>query len=350
MPDQAQEHPSTQPESLLVAGFLVVGVTTIAGPTAILNRGILPALPGSRIGIAKLLDVMALLGAWSSQLLAILTTLLLVHLVRSTLGSHSLDTLERLILLPIAAVMALLLIAASGEGLVPELLLTCSALGTVAVLAAVRAALRNPLTRAAGLLLMLIGSANLAHTTVRLLAFDAASDSAIARVFSIRMLSTVGHIFDALSLLWLLIWILLYSRGKAWPMAATAVFVTATVVVVGHHAAGSSFLPVLLGRALSALSRSTAAYLGPQFLGPTELFGILLGLGVLFAPRRCPLILRASIAAALLGRAAPDIPMHAALMVASSILITLIAHIAIPPPQPLPASEPPAKPETEERP
>ena len=153
---------------------LAVSAIVLAIPALLWNRALLPALPGSRSGIEKVFDYLALFGGVLSQLLAIVLVLLLLKLVVSSLGTVATGLMGRLLVLPIGSAVSFLLIASTAGALEPEMHLLLAALGVGALLSCLSPALRHPTLRAAGLLLLLTAIASLTYSTGRFLALKQA--------------------------------------------------------------------------------------------------------------------------------------------------------------------------------
>ncbi len=317
----------------MLAAWLLISIAILAGPVLLLNRALLPGLLGARSGIGGLLDTLFWLGSFGAQLVALLLALLFVHAVRRELSQPRLAPTERAILLPAAAAMTLLLIAASQDTLSRELLLICSVLSALACAAVVPAALSSPSTRAVGLMLGLVALAILAHSGARALVVDLSSETShqqlrdTARV--VNWLSRGGWVLELLAALLLSLWLLTTTKGRFWPFLAVALgigialfFLQPRLLATQDH----GLVPVVALRALSALGRVTqhepfgltvAAFRGLQ---------LLLGGWILLLVRDRSLVERAALSNLLFGQVATDMPLHAGLTVSAAVLIANLAR------------------------
>jgi len=312
------------------AVWLSLGIAVCAGPVILLNRALLPGLLGARSGIGTVLDVLFWLGSFGAQLVALLLVLWFVHTVRRELSQPWLASTERAFLLPAAAAMTLLLIAASQAPLSPELLLVCSVVAGLACASAVPAALSSPRTRAAGLMLGLVALAIVAHSGARALVVDLAAEPSHQQLFDARRavtwLTHSGLLLELLAALLLSVWLLTTTKGRFWPFFAVALSLGVGLVVLARQPfAADSLLPVLSFRALGALGR--VAQNDPLGLSVALLrgFQLLLGFGLLLLRRRT-LLERAALSNLLFGQVASDMPLHAGLTVSAALLIATLGR------------------------
>jgi hypothetical protein len=308
----------------------------------------LPALPGSRSGIERLFDQLALVGGILSQLLALGLTLLIIKLVVNSVGAVAMGLMGRLLVLPIGSAVGFLLLASTVGPLDPEMHLLLSGLGTAALLSALGPTLRHPTLRAAGLLLLLASLASLTYSTGRLLALKASLE-ALPREYALaRLLTTLGQTFDFLGLLWVTVWLVLTRKSKntasdpAEPIdrervttiarLAITLALAVTCALLAHRgqASTANFLEVVVGRAISALAREPGP-LGLLNLGPSlDVVAVLVALILLTRPTHVASTCRRAMALVLLGRCAPDIPAHCALMTAGALLLIWYAPSTLP--------------------
>jgi hypothetical protein len=328
---------------------LALSAIVLAIPALLWNRALLPALPGSRSGIERVFDYLALFGGVLSQLLAIVLVLLLLKLVVSSLGTFAIGLMGRLIVLPIGSAVSFLLIASTVGPLEPEMDLLLAALGVGALVSCLSPALRHPTLRAAGLLLLLTAVASLTYSIGRFLALKASLEALPHEYFVARALTTVGLVFDALSLLWVSIWLSLsrkrallgtklatdptYERVTTQARIAIAFAIAVTCALLAHRgqASTASFFEVVLGRAISALAREPSPLVFVTVSPTLDLFALLLTIVLLTRPAHVAPSCRWAMALILLGRCAADIPTHCALMTAGALLLIWYSPSAVKP-------------------
>lgn len=312
-------------------------------PTLLLNRAIIPALPGSRSGLELVLDRAIAVGGVSSQLLALVITLLLIRLIVSSIGAAAIGTLERLFVLPIGSAVGFLVVAASVGPLDPELHLLLAGVSSVGLMICARPALRHPSTRAGGILLACIVGASICFATARLTALRA-SVEAIPRQYAVaRWLATAGQLFDWLSLVWTMVWTARSARAPGVVRIAVALTITIAVTVCARLGQGpdSTFLLVVAARAFGALAREPSPYLS-GLVGPaSDLLALLLSLAVVTLRNPRNLIARRAMALLLLGRCSLDVPALAGITTAGGLLLAWFAPRCSPPAAPISKSSPP---------
>jgi hypothetical protein len=320
-------HPPTIESSERVAPALALWLVLIGVPTLLLNRALIPALPGSRSDIEQLLDRAVTIGSVSSQLLALGITLLLIRLITSSLGTASIPGIERLFVLPISSAVGFLVVAASAGTLDPELHLLLAGISLVGLLICSRTALRHPSTRAGGILLALIVVASVCLASARLVALRA-SMQAIPRQYAMsRGLATAGEIFDCLSLLWVMAWCILSTRNRGLVRVAIAIIITVSVTILARlgQLPDATFVKVVAARAFGALRREPNAYGSPLIEPASDLLAILLGLVLISLNDRKTAVARRAMALLMLGRCSLDVPALCGLATGGGLLLAWFA-------------------------
>lgn len=322
----ATQAPESAPDER-VAPRLAFWLVLLGVPTLLLNRSVIPALPGSRSGIEHWLEPALAIGSVTSQLLALLITLLLIRLVVSSVGAAAIGALERLFVLPIGGSVGFFVVAASGGVLDSDLHLLLAAISGLGLLICSRSALRHASTRAGGILLLGIGAASILLATARLVAVNASLGALSHQYDQARGIASVGLLFKLLSIVWALIWTVLTSKRSVVIAVATAIAFTTLLLVWGSfglHADGH-FLPVLISRMLDALIREPVPF-GPVQLGPAgDWLAALLGLTLLLDPKLNNAVERRAMALLLLGQCSLDVPMLAGIATSGALLLAWFA-------------------------
>ncbi|MGE5783370.1 MAG: hypothetical protein ACM3ZE_02220 [Myxococcales bacterium] len=306
-----------------LAFWLVLGGV----PTVLLNRAIIPALPGSRSGIEVVLERTLALGGISSQLLALTLALLLVRLVTASIGAASVGALERLFVLPIGSAVGFLLVAASAGTLDPELHLLLAAVCCVGLILCARPALKHASTRSGGILLVLIAAASVCYAAARLVAIRASVDAVARNYVVARWLATSGQFFDLLSLAWVVTWMVISWRVQGVLRVGIAVLITMLFALLAHAGQhqDATFIQVISARAFAALAREPGPFLPAAVFGLLDLLALTLSLGLLSLRTTHNAALLRGMALLLLGRCSLDVPALAGMTTAGALLLAWFA-------------------------
>lgn len=314
--------PSEQTAPKLAFWLVLGGV-----PTVLLNRAVIPALPGSRSGIEVVLERTLALGGISSQLLALTLTLLLVRLITASIGAASGGALERLFILPIGSAVGFLVVAASAGTLDPELHLLLAAVCCVGLILCARPALKHTSTRSGGILLVLIAVASVCYAAARLVAIRASVD-AVARSYVVaRWLATSGQFFDLLSLAWVVTWLVVSWRAQGVVRAGAAFLITMLFALLAHYGQhqDATFIQVISARGFAALAREPEPLLPAAVFGLLDLLALMLSLGLLSLRTLHNAALHRGMALLLLGRCSLDVPALAGMTTAGALLLAWFA-------------------------
>jgi len=300
---------------------LIVVVSLFA---IVFGRALSVALPGSRTGLGKLLDINRFIGGFSSQLLAVLLVLVIGRLTVGLWQDSRLSLALRLTIVPAAALVVLLLTLACGDALMspytPEISLIMGIAGTLVAVNTLGPTLAPPQLRASGFVLVLVTGASVAQMSARLLALQA-SGAALPRQFVVaRALASVASGFDALALLLVLLWLLLlWPRGRIVIVSVAALAVVSSVLSHTGSRPGAGLFSVLVSRGLAQLHREPSSLFPVGLQNIQELLALSLAPLLLWQPRDTSLGLRASLALVLLARSSPDIPLCSGLLVAGAL-------------------------------
>ncbi len=309
-----------RPVSESLTRFIVV-VSLFA---IVFGRALSVALPGSRAGLGRLLEVNYRLGSFASQLLAVLLILAIGRLAVQLWQDARLSFAYRLTVAPAAMLVMLLLATACCDDLrtpyTPEIALIMGIAGTLVAINAIGPSLHQAHSRAAGLVLGILTLASVAQMGARLLALQA-SGAALPKQFAVaRWLATAASSLDVLALLLVVLWLLSHwQRGRVTVVMVAAAAVALAIVSQRGARPGAGFAAVLVSRSLAQLHREPASLLPIGVQNVQEILAFLLALVLLRQPRAMRLQLRASLALVLLARSSPDIPLCAGLLVAGAL-------------------------------
>jgi hypothetical protein len=313
-----RSEPAEQVAPKLAFWLVLCGV-----PTLLLNRAIIPALPGSRSGLEQILDRAMIVGGISSQLLALVITLLLIRLIVSSIGAAAIGALERLFVLPIGSAVGFLVVAASAGTLDPELHLLLAGVSSIGLIICARPALKHPSTRAGGILLSCIIVASICFATARLVALRASVEALPRQYVVARWLATAGQLFDWLALLWIMVWTMRSARARGIARVSIAIIFTLLALIGARlgQRPDPNFLQVVTVRAFGALAREPSPYAG-SLIGPaSDLLAMLLSLAVLSLRNPRTMVARRAMALLLLGRCSLDVPALAGITTAGGLLL-----------------------------
>jgi hypothetical protein len=296
----------------------------------IFGRALAAALPGSRSGLGKLLDASALLGAFFTQLLAVLVVVVGGRLTFISWQNHQLSASQRFVTTSSAATVIVLVMAACldllGGPSPPEVSLILGIAGTLVVLHASTINLRPVRLRASGFVLLLVGTASLAQVSARLLALQA-SDAALPTQYTVaRWLASIATALDAGAIITAALWVAsLWTRGR-YAMGAILALAIGLSECSGRAAQSKAgFAQVLLSRSLAQLHREPSSMFPRLVQDTQELSAILLALLLLWRPRAASLELRMGVALVLLARGSPDIPLCSGLLITGALGLSLLA-------------------------
>lgn len=286
-------------------------VVALGLAASLLARCVVPALPGSMVGIESVI-------VWTGHLASFLTLLAATGLVAgiSRLASHVVGSsraplVARLIVVPSVAFGCLLLLLAIIRPLEPVLALALGSSAAVAGALSARHCLPQRERRAGALVLGLISGAGLIHVISRKLTQDA-SEAANLTVFrGAELLETLAASIDLVALALACVWLQRRTpRGRL--LVPIALLLSGLCVVLALRASipGASTAAVLLKGGLEALARDQSSLL-PVSLGYTlSAASLLIALASLVGPAELGLVLAAS----LLARASLDVPIPALML------------------------------------
>lgn len=313
------------PRALLLLALLSV----------VVGRGLAQALPGTRVGIDRVIGVTQLLGAHLSQLAALLLVMvcgrIVLLLVFARQGGLLLRTLSCLATLGASGLA--LVASLTQERLAPTVLAVVSILAVSTLAWTGVGLVQRVEKRAVGLVLIAAALSAGTHALGRFINF-VAGDRADASLFALaQVVSTSGFVFEVGCISSGFLWLL--TARVTWLRAVTAVLVVcAPALALAADQPGT----------WQAMLKATLAQMGshPDPLVPlwatrsAEICALGASSLALIAPRRRPELLFA-VALALLGRASPDFPLGALFLISAAL------GAQLPLPDPVPAGEPRAR-------
>jgi hypothetical protein len=299
----------------------------LAVAAVVLAKGVAPALRGYKSGIGGWIAATDAAAALLSQLLVVCAVMLCFRLILATTRERRLPALQRLIVVPAAAGVLTLTIAASKADLTPTLTLALGCASALVALFSGARSIRLPKTRALGLVLGVIGAAAMLQTTVRVIALEA-SDRALAELFvAARALATLSFVLFVAAVVIVVAWLL--AGCKRGSIAAGAVLLVcvllAWVADLGsrYGASGASYL---LGRTLMEMSRQPSPLVAPLVRHWVLLVSLGASLAAVLWPRRDRLV-QACLAIVVLTGVDTDVPALGLLLVLTSLSATLASTI-----------------------
>lgn len=286
---------------------------------SLLARCVSPALPGSMVGIERLI-------VWSGRLTSLLTLLAATGLVAGIarlatliVASPRAPLTARLVAIPAVTFGCLLLLFASFRPLEPllALLLGVSA-ALVGALSARHCAPRREL-RAAALVLGLVSGGGLVHVVARKLTQDASDAANLAAFRVAQWIETLGLSLDLLAVALALVWLQKRSpRGRVLVPLALALSGICVALSLRAAAPGAGTLSVLLGRGLDELGRGQTSLLPLSFSHLLNVMSLsAAAVALLGGGRGLGLVL----AGCLVARGGFDIPIPALLLELSALYL-----------------------------
>jgi hypothetical protein len=305
------------PAELLLVGFWGLAAT-------VLGRGLAAALPGSSAGIGPLIIGVEQLGSFSSQFLVVMGVATCLRLLFATLDCRS-YLFHPVAIISSASALPIVMFASSRH-LSPAWLMSLMGISAALALISALPALRMPRTRAAGLVLITVTCGSIVSATGRIIALYA-SHQARAGMFELaRAIATLGLALDAASLCLVAIWLLRRFRFGFAAVLAIAT-VSALVVWLGAREGDASSLPLVVGRALSALTAHPDPFIGSGVRYFVEAAAISLAAVTLWLEWSTGI--GAALCFALLARVSGDVPL-CSLMLMLAALSAVRASLQMP--------------------
>lgn len=318
------------PERDVTSGISLASLARVALLATVFGRGVAPAIPGLAVGIAPFISMSAKLAAFLTQLVAAGGVAAAVLLAAHALRLPKLDLGYRLIALPAAAIVVLLVADAWARPLEPELSRMMALAAIAASLAAAVASLRLIDTRASGLVLAAASMSALSHLIARELVSRAAERLDASTANWAVAVATLATLLDLTALGLGLAFIGRKQPRRSLIVAAAVILPAVLIGIFAAHgtAPGVGITRVLTERVLAQLSRAPAAALPPAIrfaVTAALLIGTGLSLGIPSERSKTSVVF----ALCLLSLGAPDIPLPALWLVVASLLAP--KHAELPP-------------------
>jgi hypothetical protein len=280
----------------------------------VLGRGLAPALPGSTAGIGQLIIGVEQLGAFASQFMVVMGVATAIRLLLATLDCRS--YLFRPVAIISCAAALPVIISASSRHLAPAWLMALMALSAGLALVSSLPALRTTHTRVVGLVLLMVTCGSIVSAAGRIIAIYA-SQQAHAGLFSVaRSIATAGLALDALSVALVGIW-LARRRRYGVLLVAGLIGVAALVAWSGLASEETGAWPLVVGRALTALTAHPDPYIGSGLRYSIEICAIAFAAVVLWF--QWPIGVGAALSLALLARVSGDVPLCALMLILAAL-------------------------------
>lgn len=297
---------ATRGEVLLV-GFWGLAAT-------IIGRGLASALPGSSAGLGPLIASVEQLGAFASQFLVVMGVATCLRLLLATLQCKA-YLFHPVAIISSAAALPIIL-SSSSRHLPPAWLMGLMGLSAALALVSALPAVRMPHSRAAGLVLLTVTCGSIVSATGRMIALYA-SHEAHAGLFGLaRSIATLGLSLDALSVALVGIW--LARRFRFGALLVMMLAGVATVVVwLGAPNDGAGTWPLVVGRALSALTAHPDPFIGSAVRYFVEIAALSAAAVTLWL--EWPTGVGAALCFALLARVSGDVPLCALMLMLAAL-------------------------------
>jgi hypothetical protein len=316
---------------------LVPPFAGLAIVASLLGRAIGPSMEGLAVGLGRIIGAVQLAGGVLSQVLAVAAIVLAMGEILVVSRSRVPATVRLGSIGLGGAVVLVCFLASPRRESLPDALVVLMSLSSIAfaILAGV-SALKASFSRAAGLILILVGAGSL----LRLIAVAIASQSRAAGggrlVVVAGAVSTVGFLAGVVAVAIAAAWIASRSRKLASPGTlvplALALFLTQRARFADGDDAGA--FSVLVHRAVERLIARPLPLLPAAFQIFVAVLAPLLAIAAIASrPARgagaaalAPPAIGAAIALALLMRDAADMPLGALALVIASLTVALAAH------------------------
>jgi hypothetical protein len=291
----------------------LVGIAALLA--TLVARALAPALPGSNVGIGRLILGVDQVAAFLSQFVVIVGAATAVRLLMRSMIERRLSYFQRLVSVVLSAAAIPIVLSAANRQIEPVWLLTLVGLSGAVVLVSVVPALRRPEARAAALVLGVATLASLVWAGARAMALEA-SNIAYASLFEVAQgIASVGLLLDAASCALAAFWLGRQRREGLWLVLAAAV-----LAVLGVWAAGSGdgeAWRVVMARSLAALAPHPDPFVSASLRYFVEAWAVLLAGVALWTQRRTQL--GPTLALALLARASGDVPICALMLLLAAL-------------------------------
>ena len=308
-------------------GRLVRPTALLALLAMLLAQAVGPAVKTAGLQVGKLIDHLDLAAGIASHMLALTASALSIGLLLIVGRDTRVTLISRVLLVAQTTIVLVLAVPASRFRLSP---FACFFMGIVtcsAVMAGAFEALREPRSRAMGLMLGLIGIAGTTRVvSAALVALPSASQ--VVKLASLtQALSTASVLLHAIGLLVALAW--LASRRRKTVSVGTLTALVAAMFVSWAAAAGvqpeASTWMVFAARFQEHLTPLPFSILPAEVDGFVAVLGPIVAFAALLARRQMATVV-GGVSLALTAGTVVDVPGHAIVMVLAALTAALAAH------------------------
>ncbi|HEX2881114.1 MAG TPA: hypothetical protein VHO25_16395, partial [Polyangiaceae bacterium] len=333
--DTPQRNPTSS--SNAADALLPWGAVVPAAALAVfLGRGLAPALPGSRAGIEAWIThietgttTLPALGAWLTQLTLLSASWLSMHFSLVLLGQRSIPAPLRFVVTTLGALLfAIVSLANVAQGQLGGswLIAAASSALLLATVAAARA-LRQPTTRATGLILLGSAASGALQLGSRVLALDASNRARAADFVIAQRCASAAFVLTTATLVFALYWLWTSDRKRQITLVALAVLPTGLITSAALSGGGEAgtWWQHLAARTLSELRTHPDPLILVPLRDGVELCALFAGVVVL-ARANTPTSVSAVAALALISRGNVDIPLCALLLGCAALLCLTVTN------------------------
>ncbi len=277
----------------------------LAAWLSLVTRLVSSSLPGSRSGIEALIRRADTLSSTLSQLAVLVGGSQLVLFVANTLSERTLGVVHRILVVPAATLVLLLVMLSSTTSLEPEASVALGAASLLLACGSAGASIRSRVGRAHGLVLLFIALGAAARLGVRVMDLTAYPGRSPA-----VWLATAGQLFDALGVSLAAVRFVAERRSAAGAIVLVALAL-ATIVAWGAGRGSyddARFWQVIASRSIGDLAGSRGP--GPGGNHAIDAFALLFSGMVAVFPARLSLGM-ASAALCVMARTGVDVPASA---------------------------------------
>jgi hypothetical protein len=293
----------------------------------LIAHALAPALPGSNVGIGRLILGVDQLAAFLSQFLVVIGTATAVRLLMRSMIERRLSYLQRLVSVVLSAAAIPIVLSAANRQIEPVWLSTLVCLSAAVALVSVVPALRRPEARAAALVLGVATLASLVWASARIMALEA-SNIAYSSLFEVAQgIASLGLLLDAASIALAAFWLGRQRRDARWLVPAAALL-AAFVVWAAASGDGADTWQVVVSRSLAALAPHPDPLVSVSLRYFIEAWAVLLAGVALWSQRRTQL--GSTLAFALLARASGDVPICALMLLLAALSTSFQSLTATP--------------------
>ena len=325
MTERAQDEPTrTVRTAIGEAAKLVRPMAVLALFAMLLAQSVAPALKGTGLGLGKVIDAIDLVASVSSHMLALATSALCIGLLLIVGRDSRVSLVSRVMLVAQTTIVLVLAVPASRFRLSP---FACFFLGIVACSAALSGSiegLKEPRSRAAGLVLLLMGFAAASRVVSAALIVIPSLEQAERFTPLSTLLATVSVAIHGLAILVALAWFA--SRNRRTVSMGTLFALAASMLLAWAFLRADQPNPstwiVFLGRMVDQLTPLPTSLLPKIAEGLVGALGPVVAIVALTTRKQMATVIGA-IALTLTAGTVADVPGRALILVLAALAVTL---------------------------